>query len=313
MKEFYLFADMLVFKRFTATSAPKAKLEEYFTFHTTNAALKPWIYRPKNANYLLTMDLKDPKTNRPLQPRKPVAALSRKVLNDYIETVNPKSNELVEWFKSWTEVTPRKRALFNYISSQHIQNMLISSFFKLGYYDELLMNLHNNKAKFLRAQNTEAFDLEHVFNTIVMCKLHKNSLRNYRDGDLAKKKLMRTWSSITNRNNDSGLANCLINALAKQQGFEVQLKGLEGKEVSLPELANIENLNIPKLLSFIQDNQSSYLLARTIAQFGEDSSMDPKIKLFISSYQQVAQKLGKTDIYDSYLESMKNIWPNEAN
>ncbi|QLG70229.1 hypothetical protein HG535_0A01670 [Zygotorulaspora mrakii] len=299
---------MLVFKRFASTGSPKAKLEEFFTYHTTSALLKPWIYRPKNANYLLTMDMKDPNSNRPLQPRKPVGPLSRKVLNDYIESIPARSNELVEWFRNWTQVTPRKRQVFNYVSSQHIQLMLVSSFFKLGSYDELLMNLYNNKAKFLKAQNNEAFDVEHFFNTIIMCKLHKNHLCNYRDAELAKRKLIKTWKAITNRNDKTGLANALVSVLARQQGFEVDLKGLSVTDIVLPKLGEIENTNPSKLLNFIQENRYVYLMLRTIVEFSNDGPIDSIIENFISSYRRAAEELGKDDIYDNYIESMKNLW-----
>lgn len=305
---------MLAFKRFASNLGPKVKLEEFYTYHTTNAALKPWIYRPKNANILLTMDLKDPKTNAPLQPRDPVLPLSHKVLNEYIASLNPGSTDLVGWFKKWTNVTTRRRAIWNYICSSHIQNMLIATFFTLGSYPQIVSALYCKRDKFLEARNYDAYDVEHFFNTIMMCSLHRNELKSLNDAIKAEKKLNNCWSIVSSKNNETGLANALVATLAKQQGFEKLpiLKGLEPSEVVLPKCDPADS-SVGKLAAFIFNNKNTYLIARTIAEFQDSESVDPNIEDFIANYQTISQKLEKDDLYDMYKKSMKKVWETVKN
>lgn len=305
---------MLAFKRFASSLGPKAKLDEFFAYHTTNAALKPWIYRPKNANILLTMDLKDPNTNAPLQPRDPVLPLSHKVLNEYIASLEPRSTDLVEWLKNWTNISIRKRAVWNYIGSSHIQNMLITTFSTLGSYTQLVNVLYGKRNKFLEARNYDAFDVEHVFNTMTMCNLHRNQLKSFKDPKVAERKLNNCWGIVSLKNNETGLANALVATMAKQQGFESLpiLDGLEPAEVKLPSF-DVANSSVGKLAAFIFDNKNTYLIARTIAEFQDAESVDPRIKDFISNYQTISQKLGKDDFYDMYTTSMKKLWATDEN
>ncbi|AQZ14160.1 MRP13 (YGR084C) [Zygosaccharomyces parabailii] len=295
---------MAVFRRFASTEAKK-KLHEFFTYHTTKSTLKPWIYRPKNANILLTMDLKDPATNAPLKPREPIQPLSRKVLDQYIASVEPGSRELVEWFKLWTNVSPRKRALWNYLSSEHLQNMLMQSFFRIGSYAGLVRTLYCNKENFLKAHNINALDVEHFFNTILVCNLHRNRALGFNDPLVAQKKLVNAWANVTLRKNESGLTNSLIQALAKQQNIKSipELSGLKAATVSLPELPLEESQG--KMAAQLGEFKFLYLTARTIAEF--DPETDAAIHDFIKRYQSYLQNLGAKDIYESSVEDLERL------
>ncbi|QLL31307.1 hypothetical protein HG536_0B01700 [Torulaspora globosa] len=297
---------MLVFKRFASSTGAKTVLDEFFTYHTTNAALKPWIYRPKNANILLTMDLKDPVTKAPIKPRKAVPTVAQKVLNDYVASIQPGSNELLEWVRNWTSVTTRKKALWNYISGSHLQNILVSSFFRVGFYTQVVGLLYSRRRDFVKAGNKTAFDVEHFFNTIIMCSLHRNAYKCLRDKEVAKKKLENAWRQVSNRANHTGLANALIKTYCKQQGLETVpvLEQLAETEIKLDQPADIATAADGELAAFVFANKNKYLVARTIQEFSEAQDVDPKISQFVQDYQAVCQKLGKEDLYDLYKSSM---------
>ncbi|GCE99199.1 hypothetical protein ZYGM_003529 [Zygosaccharomyces mellis] len=294
---------MLAFKRFTSSAAHKRELQEFFTYHTTKADLKPWIYRPKNANILLTMDLKDPETNAPLKPRSPVQPLSRKVLDQYINSIEPNSRELVDWLREWTEVSTRKHALWKYISAGHIQNMLMLSFFKIGSYTSLVNTLYARQKRFVEAKNHDAFDIEHFFNTIVVCNLHRNQELGYKTGDIALRKLETAWKHVTRGNNETGLANSLISALIKQQGIttEPNLRGLSTKAINLPSLP--ENDSPGNTAASISEHKFTYIIARTILDFDPDA--DQAIGMFVRTYQARLKELDRKDFYEENVSTMR--------
>ena len=294
---------MLAFKRFASSTAHKRELQEFFTYHTTKAELKPWIYRPKNANILLTMDLKDPETNAPLKPRSPVQPLSRKVLDQYVNSIEPNSRELVDWLRGWTDVSIRKRELWNYISSGHLQNMLMQSFFKIGSYASLVNTLYSRQKKFVEAKNQDAFDVERFFNTIIACNLHRNHELGYKTGDVALRKLETAWKHVTCRDNETGLANCLVGALIKQQGItaEPKLRGLSSKPINLPSLP--ENESSGNTAASISEQKFTYIIARTVLEF--DPEADQAIKTFVRTYQARLKELGREDLYEDNVASMK--------
>lgn len=298
---------MLIFRRFASSNGARAVLDEFFTYHTTNAALKPWIYRPKNANILLTMDLKDPSTGAPLQPRRPMPQVAQRALNDYIGTLQPGSTELLDWLKEWTSVTTRKKAIWNYLTASQIQTILVSSFFRLGSYSKIVGLLYSKRKGFLDAKNVNAYDVEHFFNTIIMCSLHRNSVKGLNDEAIAAKKLETAWKQVTSVENITGLANALINTYIKQQnlGVKPQLKGLSETEINLPTIDNIESLDKVKLNSHLHVHKSKYLIARTIEEFNDE--VNPKITQFIEEYKAVCQRANESDPYDAYKQSMTHL------
>ncbi|QLQ78819.1 hypothetical protein HG537_0B01670 [Torulaspora globosa] len=301
---------MLVFKRFASSTGAKTVLDEFFTYHTTNAALKPWIYRPKNANILLTMDLKDPVTKTPIKPRKAVPTVAQKVLNDYIASVQPGSKELLDWLRDWTCVTTRKKALWNYISGQHIENLLVSSFFRVGFYSQILGLLYSRRRDFIKAGNKSAFDVEHFFNAVIMCSVQRNAYKCLRDKEIARKKLENAWRQVSNQDNQTGLTNALVKAYCNQQGLDTVpvLNGLAETEIKLDRPADIATASDGELAAFVFANKNRYLIARTIQEFSEAQDVDPKISQFIQDYQAVCQKLDKDDLYDLYKSSMAQIY-----
>lgn len=297
---------MLVFKRFASSTGAKTVLDDFFTYHTTNAALKPWIYRPKNANILLAMDLKDPVTNTPIKPRKPMPTVAQKVLNDYLVTIQPGSRELLDWLRNWTSVTTRKKALWNYISASHLQNILVASFYQLGYYTQIVGLLYAKRGDFIKAGNSTAFDVEHFFNTIMMCNLHRNASKGLNDQETAAKKLRNAWKQVSHQENQTGLANALVKIYCNQQNIETApiLKGFTEAEIKLEQAPEISTSSDGHLAAFIFTNKNNYLIARTIQEFSGNLEVDPKIVQFVKEYQAISQKLAKDDLYDVYKASV---------
>ncbi|CAI4038779.1 hypothetical protein SMKI_06G1270 [Saccharomyces mikatae IFO 1815] len=293
-----------VWRRFVSTGeTAKARLDEFLIYHKTDAKLKPFIYRPKNAQILLTKDIKDPKTKEPLQPRPPVKPLSKQTLNDFIQSVEPNSTELLDWFKEWTGTSIRKRAIWTYISPVHVQKMLTASFFKIGKYAHMVGLLYGIEHKFLKAQNSSVFDIEHFFNINIMCALHRNKLRNYKDVEIAQRKLQVAWKKVLERKNNTGLANILVSTLGRQVGFKPELAGLEPVQISLPSVPT--SITGVELKSFLNRNEGTYLIARTLLDFDQNNAQYPELQEYIRQYQSA---LGEnSDPYDTYLKSLEQL------
>ncbi|CAI2005175.1 hypothetical protein SEUBUCD646_0G03420 [Saccharomyces eubayanus] len=294
----------VVWKRFSSTSGTaRGKLDEFLIYHKTDARLKPFIYRPKNAQILLTKDIRDPKTKEPLEPRPPVKPLSRQTLNDFIYSVEPNSTELLDWFKEWTGTSIRKRAVWTYISPIHVQKMLTASFFKIGKYAHMVGLLYGMEHKFLKAQNPSVFDIEHFFNINLMCSLHRNKLRNYKDVDIAQKKLLVAWRKVLDRKNNTGLANTLVATLGRQIGFTPELPGLEPVQISLPEMPT--SLSSAETKELLDRFEGVFLIARTLLDIDQHNAQYPELQKFISQYQSA---LGEShDPYDTYLKSLEHL------
>ena len=301
----------VVTKRYASTSASKQQLDEFFTYYKTHASLRPWIYRPKNSNLLLTMDLKDPNTNLPIQPRQPFKPLAKNVLNKYIDSLEPKSSELLTWFKDWTKMSVRKKPVWNYISASHLQKMLITSFFKLEGYSHLVSAIYSSRNKFVSAQNPQAYDVDHFFNTLIMCNLRRNLLMDFNDANVSKRKLIIAWGFTTLRTDNYGLAKLLVQELGKQQGYDTiefveKFKLLS--EVMLPSI-DIGTAQTDALENFIEKQNGTYIITRTLLDYNKD--IDPKVHRFVQLYQSIQIKLKLTDVYDEYKLSEKEIWKKQ--
>ncbi|CAI4062373.1 hypothetical protein SKDZ_07G3310 [Saccharomyces kudriavzevii ZP591] len=294
----------VVWKRFASTGeSARTKLEEFLIYHKTDAKLKPFIYRPKNAQILLTKDIRDPKTKEPLKPRAPVKPLSKQTLNDFIYSIEPNSTELLDWFKKWTGTSIRKRAIWTYISPIHVQKMLTASFFTIGKYAHMVGLLYGIEHKFLKAQNPSVFDIEHFFNINIMCALHRNKLRNYKDGDIAQRKLQVAWKKVLNRKNDTGLANILVTTLGRQIGFTPELAGLEPVQISLPDIPT--TLSDAELKGLLNKYEGVYLISRTLLDIDQHNAQYPELQRFIRQYQSAWGE--SNDPYDTSLKSLEQL------
>ncbi|CAI4479624.1 CQS_1a_G0019800.mRNA.1.CDS.1 [Saccharomyces cerevisiae] len=290
-----------VWRRFASTGEiVKAKLDEFLIYHKTDAKLKPFIYRPKNAQILLTKDIRDPKTREPLQPRPPVKPLSKQTLNDFIYSVEPNSTELLDWFKEWTGTSIRKRAIWTYISPIHVQKMLTASFFKIGKYAHMVGLLYGIEHKFLKAQNPSVFDIEHFFNTNIMCALHRNRLKDYKDAEIAQRKLQVAWKKVLNRKNNTGLANILVATLGRQIGFTPELTGLQPVDISLPDIPN--SSSGAELKDLLSKYEGIYLIARTLLDIDQHNAQYLELQEFIRQYQNALSE--SSDPYDTHLKAL---------
>lgn len=274
-----------------------SKLDEYYKYFATQASLRPWIYRPKNANTLLAMDLKDSESDAPLKPRAPVRPLSKQVLNTYIWSAQ-EASQLLSLLRKWTSLTTRKRGVWDYFTAEHIQNILFASTFKLGKLSSFLQHLYMWKPLFAEAGNDRVFDVEHFFNSLVTCQLHRNAVRELGDANVAEKKLLNAWHQVSVKENKTGLTSYLVSALAKQQGFpEVKLPGLADADVLLPHI-DLGATKSGKIAAFASKHRFLYLMARTIDEYGTPSE---PISSFIQNYQAAQKSLGQNDVYQEYV------------
>lgn len=299
-----------VFKRLNSSTgaiSAREQIDRYFEFFNTKTALRPFIYRKKNANTLLAMDLKDPVTKEDIKPREPVASVSRTLLIDYIRSIPEGSNELHEWFKKWMNVTTRKTQIFNYFSPIHIQYMLIQSFFVSGDYARMVGFLYANKTRFIKAKNLTLFDVEHFFNTLLMCSLHRRAMLGFKDPEIAKRKVTTMWKNTYRREQTTGLAPLLLECYATQQNFDStgMLTKLNPVDVNLPTTKSLNTENIDK---FLYKNANLYLICRTLIEYTENN-VNSTVQTFVEEYKTLNKE--KKDPYDEYMVSMKKIWSNK--
>ena len=311
-------------------SAAREKIDEYFTYFKTQAALRPLVYRAKNASTLMAMDLIDPETNEPITPRKPIVSIPNKLLIDYIKSVNTEgSNEFYEWFKRWTDVTPRKKPIWNYFTPVHLQYMMVQSFFKIGDYARLIGFLYTRWNRFAKAGNAKIFDVEHFFNTYLMCAIQRGRIFEFNDPEKAKRKLLQAWSRTYSREQRTGLCAMLINCFAQQQGFSLSESGSKAEQ----ELAKLvtttttgENEDgsvvLPKFdpeitvdpKRFLERNENLYLICRTLLDNTTATTTGPyaEIQRFVNEYDKLSASgdsaTTSVGIYEDYMESMRKIW-----
>ncbi|CCK68565.1 mitochondrial 37S ribosomal protein mS44 MRP13 KNAG_0B01180 [Huiozyma naganishii CBS 8797] len=294
----------------TGRTTPKQQLADYFEYYMTPIAQRPFIYRPRNANILLTMDIKDPKTNLPVKPRAPIKPIAKSVLNEYIKSATEKG-ELFEWFKNWTKVSVRKRHLWNYLDAKHIQNALVHSFFETGDYCRIVGFFYTKRGSLVNSGNVGAYNVEEFFNTLVMCNLHRQRVKGFNEPERAAKKLKVAWGVVTQRENKSGLADLLVQCMAKEQNFKPSLRAFVRKEVlELPTSASLSDSE--ELKQFVAANENTYLICRTLLDYGSDTitggNLDT-LKRFVTEYQQASQKFNLSDKYDAYVKALEQLYP----
>lgn len=285
----------------------KQLLDEFYQYYTTKKDLRPLIYRPRNATVLRSMDLKDPETNKPVQPRDPVRPLGKGVLNGYIESIQGGSTELLDWVHQWCGVSLRKKTLFRYLSGSHLQTMLFSSLFRIGHYSHTLGVLHSYQPRIVAAGNNRAYNVEEYFNTVVACSLLRNSAQELVNPDIALKKLKVNWNKTTTRDIKTGLTWPLVQAYARQQGIDptkITLAGLEKTDVviQLPEPAE-------DVEAYISRNKNLYYIARVLASYSE--ACPQEVNSFIDQYKKSLSTVAKQDDYESSIESMKALLVKE--
>ncbi|SMN17987.1 similar to Saccharomyces cerevisiae YGR084C MRP13 Mitochondrial ribosomal protein of the small subunit [Maudiozyma saulgeensis] len=297
-----------VFRRLNSNLAARQPIDNYFTYFKTQVTLRPLIYRQRNANTLLAMDLQDPETKQQVKPKNAIASVPKQNLIDYVKSIPNGSNEFFEWLKPWMKLTTRKKEIYQYFTARHLQTMLIQSCYIIGDYTRMVGYLYVQRPRFIQAKNSNIYDVDHFFNTLLMCSLQRGSILEFNDPSIAYKKVQQMWSNTVNKQQTNGLTSLLVNCYAKQQGFETQglNQGLNQIEVNLPSLepTNMENESHENLLN---GNESLYMICRTILDYSPEQNVE--ITRFVNEYKALGNKAGKTtDIYDEYVVSMKKIW-----
>lgn len=285
---------------------PAVTLNEFIRFVKTPQTLKPFIYRKKNANRLLAMDLKDPESNLPVQPRDPVKVPRISTLNKVIYNASS-YEELKNIAQEWSSITPRKTLFWSYFEAIHLHNFLLVSTFKHASYGPALNLLYQLQYLFAKAKETDAFDVNLWFNTVVMCQLHRNELLDVKGTEMAERGFKKLWSTVAVKNDSTGLAEELFKCLNRQHGSSIKFP-LDTTPVSLPTFS-LEDQTVKKQRNFLQDNKPLYLFSKTASAFG---STNEEIEKFISSYAALAKQVGQADVYDSFVAQYKSALESKA-
>ncbi|KAK5960624.1 mitochondrial 37S ribosomal protein mS44 MRP13 PWA37_002052 [Arxiozyma heterogenica] len=307
----------------TSSSSVKSQLDEYLTYYNTKKELRPYIYRPKNHNKLLTMSIpiKDDYGNiidhATPEPKDPIRPISPKLLTEYIDSVEDKK-ELFKWIKKWTDVTPRKKDVWKLWKPKHLQKLLIKSLTELGEYSNVLGFIYSQKNKFVQAKNGQVFNVENFFNTVLLCTILRNNLIKSPNSTIALKKLKTAWSITQLKENKTGLSNILVQSLEQIQNFNVsnELNGFENKNLVLPNLSNLDLKHVASNRNkIIQDNELIYFISRALLERAnlKQIVLPPDIltslQEFIMNFRQLLPD--KEDKYDKMMKSMNELYKSK--
>ena len=297
-----------VFTRSVSSGVESRQIfDDFLRFVKTPKNLRPFIYRKKNANKLLAMDLIDPETKRPIQPREPVHVPGASVYNDIIFNTSS-AQELESFMREWRNITPRRKEFWGYFNSTHLQNALLASTFRFDSLRSTLNLLYQLQPFFVKSKQMDAFDVDVWFNSVLMCQLHRNEFKNVKDSSMVASGLKKLSSTVTKKEDTTGLAKELIGALAHQQGATVEkLPGFcKTSEVILQSI-DVQQASASQLNVYLAKNRSNYLLSKTILRYGSSSPVE--VSKFVENYQLALKQADKTDPYDRYLsfyEKCKN-------
>lgn len=307
----------------TSNNLVRSQLDEYLAYYNTKKELRPYIYRPKNHNKLLTMSIpiKDDHGNiidhATPKPKDPIKPISPKLLTEYIDSVKDKE-ELFKWVKEWTDISPRKKDVWKLWKPIHLQKLLIKSLTEFGEYSNMLGFIYSQKDKFVQAKNGQVFNVENFFNTVLLCTILRNHLLQSPDSQIALKKLKTAWSVTQLKENETGLSNILVQSLEQIQKFKAsnELKGFDAKNLVLPNLSNLDprklTLNKEKI---VQDNELIYFISRTLLdrvnlkQVVLSADTLTSMQEFVKNYEQLLSS--EEDKYEKMIKSMNELHKSE--
>ncbi|CDO95707.1 unnamed protein product [Kluyveromyces dobzhanskii CBS 2104] len=297
-----------VFTRSASTGLEaRAVLDNFLQFVKTPQTLRPYIYRKKNANRLLAMDLKDPETKLPIQPRPAVLRPSASILDGVILNASS-AKELENMVREWKDITPRRKEFWSYLNSQHLQNFLLVSTFKFGSLGMILNVLYQIQPQLVKAGQLEAYNGDVWYNSVLMCQLHRNEFQNVQDSEMVTRGLRKLSSTVTLREDTTGLTKELVRALGRQQNVHTKLPNFaKNVEINLPSI-DVATTSPSKLSAFLTKNASPYLFSRTALHFG---STEAKLQQFVDNYKAALAQNSASDIYDNYVSQYKAFLKQE--
>ncbi|AAS52361.1 AEL323Wp [Eremothecium gossypii ATCC 10895] len=271
-------------------SAPKdgGDFVRYLEYLKTSKDMRPLLYRPRNAAKLLTMDLGGGEIPTPRDPIQLPSVLTYAQLLDQMES----AEQLQKHFVELRQV--HKKALWEHLSAQHLQHILLRATFGLHCFGPTLTAVYQLKPLFARAKNTTAYDVDHLFNTILTCRLHTNSLLQEIDPVVATKKVAMSWENTNVRQTSTGLSAELLTALSKQVGGEIPVPTELKVPVILPSI-DVDACSMGKAAAFVSAHRIRYLQARTATTFG---STNEAVMAFVSCYRAALERTGRVDFYD---------------
>lgn len=276
---------------YSQVKARSSKFYDFIEYMNTPARLRPLIYRPKNANILLTKDLKD-SDNKPLRPRRPLEMPSKADFNRVLQKLKT-PQDLSRLFDKWINITTRKRKVWQYFVPEHLESMVTISAFKLGCFGKTLQQLYELQPKFKLVGNEKVYDIEHWCNSVLMCRLHIGKLSNVIDARKTERNFRALWKSVALMESTTGLLYQLVLCLNRQQKAKITLPEKFQQNVQLP-ILEVSTTSVGKLANFFAKNRSLYIKAHTVLDFGSE---DVEVRNFVEMCKAIQKKLGKPDIY----------------
>lgn len=306
-----------------STNPLRNKLDDYLTYYNTPMELRPYIYRPKNHNKLLTMSVpvKDDHGNiidhDTPTPRDPIKPISSDLITQYIDSIQDKK-ELMEWLKQWMAVTTRKKSIWKLWKPIHLQKILLKSFFEIGGYSNFLGYIFTQNNKFIEAKNSQVFNIENFLNSVLLCSLLRDHINRSFDSKASLQKLKNAWTVTQFKTNRTGLVNILIQSLEQRQRFTAldELKAYKPKNLVLPIFPSLESKSFQfNKDKFLKDNELVYFICRTILEQIDKQTIiiDPKVlesmQEFVTKFKELSPQ--EEDKFDKLILSMKELYKND--
>ncbi|KAH3902917.1 uncharacterized protein SCODWIG_03209 [Saccharomycodes ludwigii] len=282
-------------------------LNDFFQYIRTPKNLKPLIYRPKNKNLLFAMDLKDKKTNKPLQPRDPFKVPSKSVLTQFIwESKDPSS---IKWLINELEHLNNRKSIFwtDYFSGTHVRSLILSSYFKhSGVLSSLAFYFVNSALRTKFVQNKNKTNIGNVYNMedyLVPSYTVRLSKKNIFNCEPNVSKLVHQWNFVKDSNETTGLAKLLIKQLlGEKKALELGFIKKWKDDVTLPTIDVVET-SLGKCADYLHKQKSVFFTCRTLIDSGLQDNKE--ISRFIEEYKACLAKTKRVDLYDEVVNNLK--------
>lgn len=300
------------------------ELKEGLKYYTTSKDLKPLIYRPKNANTLLGMDIYDEEDGRRIQPKSFAGTMKKSLLtnlfthsNNYLEL--RRAQDMLFAFANLRKLPSNK----NYIDEEHFQNFLISAA-RLNKFPHALSHLYRHNRVVAPHTSHETIQLIHVMNGILKLNSKGYDASGVLFKDFVRKMYvpMKQFTEYRKSELDqvfgqNGLtALSFAAALANFASVRPKTKAqAEEKIENVLKEVDVEGLELPsfggKHTAFSSKNQIEMLILEGIVngllktENARAKAAVAKIAPLVESYNKLAQEQGKKTLYSRVSEESK--------
>ncbi|KAL6942018.1 hypothetical protein ACO0QE_003182 [Hanseniaspora vineae] len=292
------------------------ELDTFIEYLTTPRSLKVLLYRPKNKQRIVELDLKDPVTGKLLEQRPPFTPISTKVLSKFL--LNAQNKTDIEWVMYQLKRLKPKHRMFwyNYLNSEHFALLSYLSLFKTNQHSEVAYFFSKNlgpESSFVHEKLGSVYDIENYFNCAVSIKLLKKHLfhKSIPSKNAMNIKVQHYYDNVLNKaeTDKTGLARVLVDQLT--QGSHPILNELKSN-INLPALPQstqeIDSLVLSKFLNFVNEHQLTYISTRILELAGNKT---PEVLQFNKDFKLALEKSQKPDFFDSLFAEYKGCIKSE--